>query len=182
MEEWRSIDSYDGYEVSNLGRVRSWWKTQRHRRTRRDSPVVLSGTMNGRYRRFCISVNGRMSYKFAHHVVAEAFHGHRPTGMWVLHRNGDTTDNRADNLYWGTPKQNAEDREAHGNTLFGARNPKAKLSDEQVASIRERYARGGSRQADLAAEYGVTQAHISLVILRKSRVNRDMYMNALGLV
>jgi predicted transcriptional regulator len=41
------------------------------------------------------------------------------------------------------------------------------LSETQKAVIRERYARGGVTQAELAREHGVSQAFISMVISGK---------------
>lgn len=44
-----------------------------------------------------------------------------------------------------------------------------KLTDAQVAEIRERYRQGGVRQSDLANEYGVSQTQVSLIVRYKSR-------------
>jgi DNA-binding MarR family transcriptional regulator len=44
----------------------------------------------------------------------------------------------------------------------------AKLTPAQVRTIRARYVRGGVRQVDLAAEFGVTQRVISLIIRHES--------------
>lgn len=52
---------------------------------------------------------------FSHIVVATAWHGPKPEhGMGALHRNGTPSDNRPENLYWGTPKQNHADAVKHG--------------------------------------------------------------------
>ena len=46
------------------------------------------------------------NYK-VHRLVCEAFHGPQPKGKpIVLHLNEDATDNRPENLRWGTQKQN----------------------------------------------------------------------------
>ena len=50
-----------------------------------------------------------------HSLVCEAFYGPPPEGKpWALHRNGDHLDNRPENLYWGSPKDNAQDAKRHG--------------------------------------------------------------------
>jgi hypothetical protein len=41
-------------------------------------------------------------------------------GLSVLHKNGTHDDDRLDNLYWGTQKQNMEDAVRHG-THVGTR-------------------------------------------------------------
>jgi hypothetical protein len=46
----------------------------------------------------------------------------------------------------------------------GTHNPNVKLTDEQVASIRQRYAAGGISQTALALEFGVIQPHISRLV------------------
>lgn len=62
-----------------------------------------------------IIVDGRRIRRKVHQLVAEAFHGARPTlEHEVRHLNGDPLDNRADNLAWGTRSDNAKDRVSHG--------------------------------------------------------------------
>jgi hypothetical protein len=45
-----------------------------------------------------------------HQYVCEAFHGLRPPGAEVCHRDGDRENARADNLYWGTKAENTRDK------------------------------------------------------------------------
>ena len=159
---WRDLPGFEGYEVSNGGQIRSWWKTSGTSRARRDVPRQLTSRWRGGYLCVTISIGGKKHSVPIHSSVLQAFKGPRPNGMWALHRQPDRTDNSLQNLYWGTPRQNARDRERQGN---GGKC--AKLSAEEVADIRDRYASGSVRQVDLATEYGVKQAHISAIILRK---------------
>lgn len=49
--------------------------------------------------------------------------------------------------------------------LAGTRNAAARLTDDQVRTIRQRYA-DGARQVDLAADFDVTQGLISQIVRR----------------
>lgn len=51
-----------------------------------------------------------------------------------------------------------------------------RLTDDQIQQIRDRYAAGGVRQAELAAEYGVVVDHISHI------VRGDQWKDAEGVV
>lgn len=59
-----------------------------------------------------------------HRVVASAHLGPCPEGMEVLHIDGDRTNNRADNLRYGTRSENNRDQVRHG--TFGGRERFAK--------------------------------------------------------
>jgi plasmid maintenance system antidote protein VapI len=50
----------------------------------------------------------------------------------------------------------------------GEKNPRTKLSDEQVRSLRERAA-AGEYQPDLAAEYGITRASVTQLVTGQTR-------------
>ena len=167
MEEWRPIPNFEGYEISDAGNVRSWWKSRRNTRELVVTPHLLLGRPQSSYRRVTLSVEGVKTSIFVHQTILEVFVGPRPKGKWALHRNGVKLQNRLDNLYWGTPKQNAEDRELHGNTMHGAKNPNVKLTERDVISIREQYALG-ARQVDLAEAFAITQAQVSSITLGKS--------------
>ena len=53
--------------------------------------------------------NQRVDY-----MVLETFVGPRPEGHEVLHANDDQSDNRLENLRWGTHVENCQDRRRNG--------------------------------------------------------------------
>lgn len=74
-----------------------------------------------------------------------------------------------EHLYIGTQTENHADMHRRGRAgdYKGERNGNARLTASDVAEIR-RLRVQGIRQVDLAARYGVTQGHISSIILRKT--------------
>lgn len=165
MEEWRWINNYEGrYEVSNLGRVRSWCPPHNSRKERRDEPLLLKPQKVGNY--LVVSL-GRNNQHYVHVLVAEAFIGERP-GHWTetqcCHGNGNTHDNAVGNLRWDTPAGNSADKFLHGTDTRGENNHAAKLTKSQVRQIRERLEKSGrGEQSKLAAEFGVGQTTISKI-------------------
>jgi len=104
-----------------------------------------------------------------HKLVAWVFLGHPPTSNHeVCHKNGDKKDNRVTNLKWGTRKENAADREKHGQTYRGKRHHKAKLNPQKVAEIRWARETLGTSYVDLAKEYGVSPVTIRYAALGKT--------------
>lgn len=57
-------------------------------------------------------------------------------------------------LRWATPKENTDDRRAHGNILLGSRHGGSKLVEHQVIEIR--LLKGLLRAKEVAANYGVS--------------------------
>lgn len=103
---------------------------------------------------------GQRGHKTRRHViVCEAYHGPRPPGQVVRHKNGIPGDDREDNLEWGTVAQNTQDTKAHGRTTRGTRNKHAVLTEADVLEIRKRIAQG-EVQREIAESYGVTQPTI----------------------
>ena len=69
-------------------------------------------------------------------------------------------------LELGTVADNNRDRDERGRAALGMRHGKAKLTDDEVIAIRERYALGGESHRSLAAEYGVSHKVIGKLIRR----------------
>jgi predicted XRE-type DNA-binding protein len=90
---------------------------------------------------------------------------------FVLH----TCDNPAcfnpDHLIVGDRQARDEKAKAEGRywKAGGEENSNVKLSDEQVAEIRERYEAGGVKQTELAADYGISQHHVSEIVRGQAR-------------
>jgi hypothetical protein len=115
----------------------------------------------------CIQVDG--AARGTHRVAWEMAIGPIPDGLHVLHRCDNRPCCNPEHLFLGTNADNVADKVAKGRHRSdrlerGVERYNAVLDDGAVQAIRERYARGGVRQADLAREYGVTQQMISKVI------------------
>lgn len=92
----------------------------------------------------------------------------------VLHHCDNTRCVRPAHLFLGTPATNAQDRVAKGREpdRSGERNPRAKLTAEQVETIRARYTRGkrsgpGAR-GTLAKEFHVSTGAVDRILSRQS--------------
>jgi hypothetical protein len=78
-----------------------------------------------------------------HHIVLFVHVGPRPVGKEACHRDGDHTNNKPDNLRWGTHKENMQDRSLHGRSArFGEINGSAVLTNKQAKRMRSLRAKG----------------------------------------
>lgn len=168
-EEWRAIPGFDGYEVSDLGRVRSY-----RRHGGRGRAIVekarIKKTHPGANGYLCVTLQkpdgNRCSKYRVHALVAAAFLGPRPEGMQVAHGDGDRNNARLDNLRYATALENAEDKRRHGTDTPGERNGTHKLTDSAVREIRRLRAQG-ALQRELAAWFGVSRSAIQFVVSGK---------------
>lgn len=95
-----------------------------------------------------------------HKLVLTAFRGPCPKGCESRHLDGDKNNNALTNLEWGTPKQNHDDKVAHGTATVGVRNGRSKLDPEKVREIKRRLVLGDSGE-QLGREFGVSGPAIS---------------------
>lgn len=157
LETWRAVVGYEGrYEVSDEGRVRSL----NYNKT--GLACVMTPVMKRNYVAVHLS-NGKPTTVPIHIIVAAAFIGPRPPGMQINHKSGIKTDNRACNLEYCSPSENA--RHAHANGLIdqtGESNNASKLSAIDAGEIKRRSI-GGERTRLLANEFGVSIATIEFI-------------------
>lgn len=115
-------------------------------------------------------INGGRYYSGAHRLVWQDVHGDIPHGHEINHKNGLKDDNRPENLLCGTAGANVA--HAHRAGLIdqhGQKNPAAKLTDNQIAQIRNAYAQGDWTMDRLAERFGVRFQHISRVVRGQRR-------------
>jgi len=171
MEVWASIPDFPWYEVSTLGRVRgkNRYRKTSNGQTRCYKGGVMRPSSNGKYGHLGVTLTNLQGSKrsLVHALVLLVFIGPRPEGFQCRHLNGNASDNRLSNLRYGTPKENARDKIAHGTYMFNENHPCATLKSSDVLSIRNQLFEG-CRQKDLAAFYGVTRATIGDIKWRRS--------------
>lgn len=106
-----------------------------------------------------IQVNKRM---YAAHRMAWAItHGPIPTGLFVCHHCDNPQCVRPDHLFLGTNSENLQDAVRKGRhrptALPGERNPRAKLTFEDVLEARKEFSRGVTHR-ELARRFGVARS------------------------
>lgn len=88
VEEWKVINKFPNYEISNLGNCRR----------KRDKKLLTKSKYSNGYIRFCLHRKGYL----AHRLVAEAFvNNPNPTKYNIInHKDEDKTNNIYTNLEW----------------------------------------------------------------------------------
>lgn len=138
-EVWKDIPEFPGYEVSNRGRMRSYFQylgygrweisnePQRFMSQHPDRKGYLTIAL--------VSNSGRYTLKVSRTVLL-AFIGPCPQGMESCHNDGVKSNNHLYNLRWDTPKNNCKDKKAHGTENIGMKSRTSKLCDAQIYEIR----------------------------------------------
>lgn len=93
IEIWKDIDGYEGYQVSNLGNV----KSLNYGRTGKEKILQPSIKKNG-YLMVKLWKDGKLKQYLIHRLVAKAFIPNPNGYPCVNHKNELKTDNRATNL------------------------------------------------------------------------------------
>jgi hypothetical protein len=149
-EEWKPIPDLPGYEVSNHGRIRSIAKTVSHRRygvMRIKARILQTSVHKSGY----VVISIKRKTRRVHRLVLESFHGVCPANHECRHLDGIRTNNRIDNLMWGSLSENENDKFQHGTD----KGMKIKRSDGKVFRS----------QRDAARQTGCAQSGIRQVLL-----------------
>lgn len=93
-EIWKEIKGYEGYEVSNTGKVRG------------KNVNELKPRSNGNYYFITLSNNGDKRNFYIHRLVAIAFLPNPDCLPQVNHKDENTYNNSVDNLEWCTNQYN----------------------------------------------------------------------------
>lgn len=120
VEVWRAVPGWPGYEVSNLGDVGSLWvKNPQVGHYIGSKRKLLSQAHRGKYKTVGLSKGGKTKTLSVHKLLLTAFKGAPEKGFQARHLDGNPSNNRLDNLLWGTSKENAADRKRHGTVPLG---------------------------------------------------------------
>lgn len=134
-EEWREIPNFPTYSVSNLGRLRrdphkTFNKGNNSFQYCKGGILKLCDDGKG-YLKVGTYINGRYKSLYVHQAVMWAFVGKQEKGMEVRHLNSNPSDNRLENLSYGTKSDNMQDAVKIGTLVFS----RSSLSKEDVVAI-----------------------------------------------
>lgn len=92
IETWKTIQEFPDYEISNMGRVKSY---------RTKNPKILKPSPNhGGYFQVILSKKGGLYTRRIHQLVLVAFRGKPPIGMESHHVDGNRRNNQLNNLIY----------------------------------------------------------------------------------
>jgi protein gp37 len=127
--EVRPIPNFPGYSADTLGEI---WSDRRGSFTRLSPDVGEQG-----HRRVTLRRYGTPVRVGVHRLVLSTFDRQPIAGEQGCHRDGDPSNNRLENLRWGSQQDNWGDRSAHGNDRSWS-----KLAADDVAKVRISALRG----------------------------------------
>lgn len=159
-EEWRIIQDFPDYAVSNFGEVRRII----HGRIFVNRPLAPIEDKDG-YLSVCLSRDNVQKIKRIHHLVLEEFVGEKTADKNCNHIDGIKANNHLDNLEWVTQSEN----ELHAHRIglkTGKRGEKSnlsKLKNGEVWLIKKLLASGKFDHEFIAKMLRVNRATITYI-------------------
>ncbi len=139
QEIWKPIPGHEGYEASNIGRIKRLTRIKPKRRLPVPEAIKkLTITSHG-YFSATIQIGTYLKPTGVHRLVAKAFIPNPENKPQVNHINCIKTDNRVENLEWCTQSENAIHAEKNGliNHPKGLDNVHSRLTPVSILVIRE---------------------------------------------
>lgn len=157
--EYRQVDGFPAYRVGSDGSVWSRWRKGPGAWLGAQWKELRTTTDREGYRRVQLShANGTKVTRKVCVLVTLAFRGPKPDGMECRHDNGICDDDRAENLLWGTPAENAADKRRHGTIAKGERHGRATMTDQQIEAILGM--KGTATQQQVADQFGCSRGYV----------------------
>lgn len=157
METWKDVPGHLGYSVSDQGRVRG-----------KRGTILKPDVTKGGYRRVSFFDAGLTLRVTVHRLVLTTFCGAAsPDAPVARHLDGDSSNNRLANLQWGTKSENERDKIRHGTSNQGSGNGRAKLTEDDVRSIRQRIEMGDP-QVSIARDLGIPSVTVNHISTRRT--------------
>lgn len=163
MEIWKKAIGYSSYEVSNLGRIKTFnWKN-----TGREAIMKPALDGSGYLRTVMKDDNGESKTIKVHRVILNTFNfNDNYKNLEVNHKDGNKSNNNIDNLEWVTRQQNIQhciDNNLQY-VLKGEEIGNSILKEKDVIYIRQNFKPRKVTRKYLANKFNVTEATIKDVL------------------
>ena len=165
---YKEVPGFPAYRVGDDGSAWTRWRRVGFSSYEIGDEWKLLKTTPDRRGRVRIRLSGKQY--FLYRLVLEVFIGSCPEGMCCRHLDGNSMNNRLENLAWGTSSENSQDALRHG-THTGPKNRGKRrsfkvLTAAQVQQIRTLFAAGAKRR-DLASRFNVCETTIWYTVNRR---------------
>lgn len=172
MEIWKTIEGYEGYQISNFGNIKSLSKKIKCKggfRVTKEKILKLKKTKQGY---LSVQLKNKGKHFLVHRIVAFHFINNFDNKPQVNHINGLKHDNRVENLEWCSQSENQI--HAYRNNLqipslhkraFGENQGISKLKEKDVIFILKNYKRGMG--LELSKVFNVSQTTILNIVNKK---------------
>ena len=124
-------------------------------------------TVRGGYGKFADTHN---KTTIAHRYAYKSWYNIDISNTMVLHKCDNPLCCRPSHLYLGDHQQNIRDRTERNDYNKGTNHPMAKLSDNDIQSIRD--LAGSMTQDSIAIKFGIVQSYVSDIINKHERLTR----------
>lgn len=155
-EKFKTIPGHKDYQVSNLGRVKSF----KHSKDGRLMKINVTGR---EYLGVQLYVNGKRKTCKVHRLVMLTFVGE--SDLQVNHKNGNKTDNRLSNLEYCTPGENLQHAYLYNlkDGLVGIKNHQSKLTEEDVKKIDCLLNEGVLTQKEISTKFNISRSVVASI-------------------
>lgn len=99
-----------------------------------------------------------------HRLVAETFISNPDNKPQVNHKDGNTLNNKVENLEWCTNRENMNHAVKNKLMAYGVKSGRSKFKPKDIREIRQKYNYWKYSTYKLAKEYGVSQGAIFKII------------------
>ena len=170
VEIWKPVLGFPGYEVSNQGRVRSYYRACPNGQLVVTTPqkILKSHSSNSPYPSVSLAKNGKYFRIHVHRLILLSFVGPPAPGYEACHNDGIPTHCTLDNLRWDTISNNHLDKNKHGTMSHGTKRYNSKFTDEQILEIRSLHANNYRYQREIAKMFNVSASVINSIVNHKS--------------
>ncbi len=173
---WFDVFGFEGiYEITRSGMIRSVRRYITYKDGRSgywtDGQRLHPSLSNTGYYYVNLRKDGRLYPRRVHRMLLETFVEPRPVGFECRHLDGNKTNNKLENLKWGTPKENSEDMVRHGTSnkgktfLYkrGEENPFSRFKNGEVWLIKKILSKTSLPQHRIAKMFKTNQTQISQI-------------------
>lgn len=136
MSEWKTIKDFPDYRISDDGQITSL-------KHGKEKPIaIVQNSKIDKHLKVALWKDGKMYNRFLHRLLAETFIPNPENKPYVRHLNDIPSDNRLENLAWGTEKENVEDAKRNGrrvNCGVKQRKPTVAIKPDEVIVFESRH-------------------------------------------